>query len=406
MKNCRFCGASLVYADKVIDLGSVPLANDFKATRELAQDAERYPLAMVKCPCGLHQLTVAVDKGTLFSDYAYQTPAMTSLLEHYHRVNAFTAYESGNVLEIGGNNGAFLSALGRCKLKINVEPAKNIAEHSDLGDAYERRVVNEFFTEDLAKRLVSEHGVFDLVVARHVLAHIDDTDEVLRGVRALMGDYSIFYVENAYAYDTMIDGQFDQLYHEHMSYLSVNALRPYFKKFGLVIADVDESGVHGGSLMLRVVADTHPESEIVHSIIRDERAYTMLGLEERFDEHSNTVILDLCMLLDKLREDGKKVDCYGATAKSTTLLNAVQNDGKPRTWYRGLNIRRCYDRAPLKISKFMPGTGIEIFPEEVMQRDRPDYCLITAWNYADEIMRRESWYQGRWIVPFPKPRVI
>lgn len=408
MKHCRFCHTPLDAkhgVELVLDLGATPLANDLKVSREFALQAETYPLTMIKCGgCDGFQLTYAVDKELLFRDYHYSTPDMASLSKHYARVRRFLGGRYfDKVLEIGGNNGAFLRTFHgpfMPELKLNVEPALNISV--DLGDANQKVTVREFFNHDLAFNVIlPEYGKMDLIVARHCFAHIDDLDQVCRGVSEILNTRKgVFYIENAYVFATMFGLQFDQIYHEHMSYIALRPVQKLLERHGMRVFDVGFSDVHGGSIM---IAACREEARFTDDLVPvwalSEQQHLFQEVNYEFTKRSKRRINELADMFTKFDAENKTVDIYGATAKSTTLLNVVK--GRARRF----NIRRCYDRAPLKIGKFLPGTGIPIVPEEHMSTNPPDFCFITAWNYADEIMKREKWYTkdfgGQWIVPYP-----
>jgi len=412
-RGCRFCQNPMDAdhgVELVLDLGATPLANDLKDTREEAFHAERYPLTLLKCgDCRAFQLSYAVDKELLFRNYHYATPDMHSLTKHYGRVHRFLKLEPDrhrSLLEIGGNNGAFLRTFYGPRqpfLKINVEPATNI--ESNVGDAQHYRTIREFFNHALALDLRTQHGAMDLVIARHCFAHIDDLDEVVKGVSDILEPGSgIFYIENAYVFSTIFGGQLDQVYHEHMSYLSLGPVQRLLGRYGMRVFDVSFSDVHGGSIMVKACKnDAHYDDDRVPLWLLAEQQHLFHEVDYEFNKRAQRAINELADMFFDLAKGGKTVDLYGATAKSTTLLNAVA-DQAPR-----INIRRCYDRAPLKIGKFLPGTAVPIVAEEAMHYVPPDFCLITAWNYADEIMRREKWYTeqgGKWILPFPELRIV
>lgn len=413
MKNCRFCQNPMDAThgvELVLDLGATPLANDLKATREEAFHAERYPLTLLKCgDCRGFQLSYAVDKGLLFKNYHYATPDMESLTRHYQRVHRFLKLEpkkNTQILEIGGNNGAFLRTFHGPRqplLKINVEPAENI--ESNVGDAQQRRTLREFFSHELALNLRTQHGAMDLVVARHCFAHIDDLDEVCKGVSEVLDPLDgVFYIENAYVFSTIFGLQIDQIYHEHMSYIAVGPVQRLLARHGMRVFDVGFSDVHGGSIMIKACKnDARYDDDKIPLWLLAEQQHHFHEVDYEFNKRSQRLINELSDLIFDLGLKRKTVDIYGATAKSTTLLNVMAEQHKT------FAIRRCYDRAPLKIGKFLPGTAIPIVPEEEMRNEPPDYCLITAWNYADEIVRREKWFtelEGKWIIPFPEVRIV
>lgn len=395
---CRSCGANL---RRVLDLGETPVANNLCATQALALDAPQFPLVLVRCTapdCGLYQLSVAVSPDVLYGNYTYATPDNPELTEHYERAvewisKWFQCFRRQrtipSVVEIGSNNGAFLRYFHGSDL-LGVDPSP--IAHAD--ETIPR--LGEPFTEALAHQIVDEGTHADLVIARHCLAHIDDVHEVLSGVEGLLAHEGLLYVENAYWVDSMLGAQFDQVYHEHLSYLTVEAVQHLLRQHGMRLVDVNFSDVHGGSFMLLCAhADScHQPTVNVPVAIRAERAWLAQGLEQRFVEESRLSISSTYAAVMAEFSQKHVVDAYGAAAKAVTRFSAAKITHE--------HVRQCIDDSPIKQGKFLPGSGIPI----VARTDawgalvHPDAVLLTAWNYERSFRERERAYLeagGRFI---------
>lgn len=389
--SCRFCGAGL---RSVIDLGKVPIANALCSTQEEALAAEIYPLELLACrrqSCGLYQLSIAVEPGVLFPPgYTYATPNNPELVSHYRRVLSWLnkyvpwpqKFRTSHCVEIGSNNGAFLVAAARAGwVCTGVEPS-SIPSFVPT--------VRAFFTEDVAKS-VGDHDV-DLVIARHCLAHIDNVQEILRGVEQLLSHHGVFYIENAYAVDTLGRVQFDQLYHEHLSYFTVRALQRLLPKFGMKVRAVHLfPHVHGGSIGVACSRASGPPREHSVSWLSDVERREMSTRETHFIKLTHEQVL-------RTRRDveaGGVVDAWGASAKAVTRFACAGITHR--------QVRQCIDDSPVKQGKFLPGSGIPIVaPGNAWSCGVPDALYLTAWNYERSLRVREAEYLargGKFIVP-------
>lgn len=396
--SCRACSGALNY---VFDLGQVPLANTYSETRAEAINLPRYPLRLCQCRrCGFLQLDVVIDSATLFSHYAYETPrGSPSLTHHYDQlVEAIATIHDAppkRILEMGSNNGAFLELYASTCEVLGIDPAENVASSV--------RVARQFFTKETA----IQFGKCDVFVARHCMAHIDDLKGTFEAIRAVLKPDGIAVIENAYALDTLIGAQFDQLYHEHHSYF---LLRPFFdlaEKVGLNLFHAFRSPIHGGSIVMFFAhrgAGYHATDALVKLVEGEE---IVEGALKMFPARATMAIEGLRAGLRSLAYS--TVDTYGATAKGNTLLNVLGADA--------LHIRYAVDSTPSKWNKFLPGTGIKVISEasaiplndEGFPYPRPDAYLLTAWNYADEIMEKQRAFRdagGVFILPFPFPRIV
>lgn len=406
MDRCRMCrGRDL---GLVLSFGSTPLANALRTVPD-ANEAV-YPLELMICrDCQLVQLGIAVDKEVLFGDsYAYATPDTPSLRAHYAQV--YKTLETLGCLnpntlavEIGSNTGAFLQGLPNVRATVGVEPSLDIAVKANLDgiDTY-----NDFFNAGTAKVLRNEWGRAGLIIARHCFAHIDDLDEVMQGVRDLIAPEGIFYFENAYVVDTMEGVQFDQIYHEHMSYLGVIPVKRYLEAWGMELVHVERRPVHGGSMLFYATPSQKKEKGVldyalsVEAALVREQALFDGGMIDRFVRRTERCIVELRAMVESLTKNDRKVDLYGVTAKSSTLINVTGIAGM---------IRHATDASALKQGKYLPGSAVKILSKEEWRQDPADYALLGAWNYEAEVLVEEARYRalgGKFIVPVPEPRVI
>lgn len=403
--SCRVCGARSF--EPIIALGAMPLANALIHPHEAGQDEPRYPLDAVRCTaCGLVQLSVVVPPEAMFRHYLYTTSSSRPMVDHFREyakeiVDRFVP-AGGLVIEIGSNDGALLRPLKKRGVRaVGIEPAQNVAA---VANAAGLETWSEFFSADVASRIVDRHGPADAVLANNVLAHIDDLGGILEGLEALLSKRGVFVAEVPYLRDLLEHVQYDTIYHEHLSYFAVNPLARLFDRGGLELIDVRRVRVHGGSL--RVFAGRrgrHPRNDSVHRMISQE-GQLGLATSAPYRRFAAAVLRSretLCHLLVEARAANKSVAALGASAKGNTLLN-----------YCGIDttlVRWIADSTPSKQGLLAPGTHIPIRPEGSIAEERPDLTLLLAWNYAEAITRRFREYiaaGGRFIHPIPVARVL
>lgn len=403
---CRVCGAEDWHA--FLDLGHVPLANAFATERSVSE--ETFPLVLKSCRvCRLMSLAHVVDAGDLYDQYYYVSSPSRMVHEHMEglarRFQRELALGSGAfVVEIGSNNGdqlAKFSGFG-CSL-LGIDPAQNIT-----AQARERSVDTrtDFFTSGVAKEVRGQRGPADLILARHVVAHVDDVQDLVRGVRELLTPDGVFAFEVPYLVELMSRRAFDTVYHEHLSYFLVGTLRRLLDQAGMRIVDVEQFDVHGGSILVTaVLADSTRETSTgrIESVIRREEAAGM-DRDGTYDEFASAVDglrASLRTTLRELVDAGYVVAGYGASAKGVTLLTT---SGVPSD-----SLAYCSDTTPAKQGTLIPGLGIPVIsPEEASER-RPDVYVMLAWNYCKEILLKESGFLkkgGRFLIPVPEPRLV
>ena len=401
--HCRACGHAPLQV--VLSLGKLPLANRLLSSEELGDPEPRFPLDWARCPsCALVQITETVPPEILFRDYVYFSSYSDTMLRHAGELTARLARERALgprslVVEIASNDGYLLKGYASAGVPVlGVEPARNVAR---VAEANGIRTVAEFFDETLAEKLASTYGHADVIHAHNVLAHVADLSGVVRGFGALLRDDGVAVIEVPYLRDLVDHCEFDTIYHEHLCYFSVTAIDRLFRRHGLVLRDVERVPIHGGSLRLFVVPGG-PVGESVRRLLAEEAGWGVDRDEPlvTFAAHVEEMRARLVELLGGLKRSGKTLAAYGAAAKGSTLLG-----------YAGIGretLDFVADRSPHKQGRHMPGAHLPIVSPERLVEARPDYCLLLAWNLAEEIMAQQSAYRaagGRFIIPVPTPRI-
>ena len=406
-EHCRACGETQLV--RFLVLGPQPLANANLGDPAKAETELTFPLDLYFCDsCSLVQLADVIDPETLFRHYIYVTGTSETIASH-NQAYARTVTDLLNlgpddlVVEVASNDGSLLTRFRDLGVRtLGVEPAANIARI-----ARERGIdtVSEFFDGPTGRRLRDERGPARAVIGNNVLAHVDDTQDFLRGAKALIDGDGLVIVEVPYAREMLERLEYDTVYHEHLCYFSVTALLRLCDTVGLTLVRVDEVSVHGGSLRCYAGLPGHygAHGAGVLTMANTERSLgiTSLARWRQFARDVEAQRTALRALLTQLRREGKTIAGYGAPAKGNTLLNycGIGTDLVPYT----------VDRNPLKVGTYTPGMHLPVLPVDTLVERQPDYVLILAWNFADEIIRQQQRYHdagGQFIVPIPMPALV
>ncbi|MDO8633694.1 MAG: class I SAM-dependent methyltransferase [archaeon] len=403
---CRTCKSAKI--KEFLSLGSTPLANSLVAKSELEKPEEVFPLNVVFCPkCGLVQLGHVVKPEKMFTNYLYLTSYSSTMVKHLgefaKEVAKISGYKNGLVVDIGSNDGTFLASFKKIGFDVlGVEPAKNISKTTNEKGI---RTENVFFNIENSKNILEKYGKARIITGTNVFAHVDDLDGLVEGVKILLDDTGFFIIESPYLPDLLHKIEFDTIYHEHLSYLSLKPLVVFFKRHGMKVIDVKRTKIHGGSIRLYVKKKpekTKPKKSIERLLLYEKK--NGINSFKTFREFARKVVAlkkELISLLGKLKNDGKTIAGYGASAKGNTLLN-----------YTGIGtetIGFIVDKNPLKQGLYAPGSRIEIFSPEKLVLDRPDYVLLLAWNFKEEIIKQQQEYAslgGNFITPVPWPKIL
>lgn len=405
--HCRTCGSTNLKL--ILDLGQTALVNDFLKPEEVASYKISLPLRVVLCPdCSLVQLADTVDPKVLYSHYAYVTSTSKTMDTHLNHMMSHllaTAHlgAGSKVLEIASNTGVFLKKFKEqgCEV-LGIEPASNIADVA-LATAIPTR--KEFFNAATAKKLRAEWGAADLILGRHVFAHIDDLKDLVAGLEAVSHPETLIAFEVPYVVDFFEHTEYDTIYHEHLSYISAASIEALVKDSAFMLARVDHYPIHGGSILFHLrhrSSKAKPHASVALALAKEKE----LRLAEpatwtAFAQRVQHIRTELPALLRKLKAQGKRIIGYGASAKGNTLLNTCGITTKELDY--------IIDNTPFKQNKIAPGSWIPVRPPELLLKDQPDYALLLAWNFAPEIIKRETEFQqrgGRFIVPIPEPKIV
>ena len=406
-ERCRFCHNELKHT--FLDLGMSPLANSYIPMEDVDKGQMSYPLHVKVCDeCWLVQRGEFESPQAIFSNYAYFSSYSSSWLIHAkkyvaHMIADYGINTNSQVVEIASNDGYLLQYFKERAVPIlGIEPAKNVA-----AVAQEKGIptISDFFGEALAKSLREEGRKADLLIGNNVFAHVPDINDFSEGMRILLAEDGILTLEFPHLLRLIDRNQFDTIYHEHFSYISLLAAKKILATHGLRIFDVEELPTHGGSLrlfMCHEAAEKYPMSQRVDQVLRQELDAGLDCVETYFEfsEKVHRIKYDLLSCLIELKRSGKKIAGYGAAAKGNTLLN-----------YCGIGsefLDFIVDKNPHKQNTLLPGSRIPVCAPKKLLEERPDNILILPWNIEGEI-RREIKERCDWsiqfIVPIPEVRV-
>jgi SAM-dependent methyltransferase len=403
---CRSCGSDRI--ERFLSLGETPLADALVSPARAEEPEARFPLDVSFCPeCSLVQITEEVPPDQLFVDnYLYFSSFSDELLRHSreHALNLIASRSLGPddlVVEVASNDGYLLrNFVDKGVPVIGIDPAPDQARAATESGV---PTIAEFFGPELARRLVAEGKRADVIIANNVMAHVPDLNGFVEGMAILLADDGIITIENPYVRDLIDKVEFDTIYHEHHCYFSCTAVDALVRRHGLSLNDVDYfPDLHGGTLRWTVGSTVAP-SQAVRDYLAAERAagVTQVGYYRNFASDVARISGDLRQLLVDLKSEGRTIAAYGAAAKGSTLVNVVGIDGAL--------IDYVVDRNVHKQGHLMPGVRLPIRDPSVLVEDQPDYLLLLAWNFAEEIIEQQAEYRGaggRFIVPVPEPRVL
>jgi SAM-dependent methyltransferase len=406
VNSCRACGSPL--QAPFLDLGVVPLANNILRRDQLQCQEPKYSLATTYCSnCSLVQLTENVSPKDMFEHYVYRSSYSDTMLSHVRKLaSELVVRERLNdkslVVEVASNDGYLLKNYIEHGVPVlGIDPAANIAAIAEKEAGVPTLV--EFFNKDIAQGLVNQGKQADIIHAHNVLAHVPDPNELIGGFSVLLKETGIAVVEVPYVRDLIEKLEFDTIYHEHYSYFSLIALNNLAVANGLIIKDVQRVEIHGGSLRVEFSKPNVVASPRVAEFLAEEQE-AGIGDEGFYALFATKVAefkQEFVKLLQSLKDEGASIAAYGASAKGSTLLSYTEIG--PET------LDFVADRSLLKQDHYSPGGHIPIVSTEEVLKQKPDYLLLLAWNFADEIIAQQAGYSeqgGKFIVPLPELKII
>ncbi len=409
--NCRCCGSDKLV--KYLDLGLMPLANNLETTSIRAKEVERFPLQVMFCEdCGLSQLSVVIDPVKMYSYYTYRSSVNGGYVKHCRQMakdlmpQNFQAKDQFIHVDIAGNDGTLLKEFYYefeyiDHKGINVDPASNLCA---IAEAQGIESIVDFWGIGTAEYIVKTHGEANLITATNVFAHVDDIKGFLQAAKICLNPEGLLVIECPYLIDFIENFEFDTVYFEHLSYMSVLPLNKLANELGLKIVAVTPQAIHGGTIRIKIAHDesTHTVEQSVFDYVDSEfkKGFGEAKTYSKWSADVKKVINDFGSKVLSLKKKGFKIAAFAASAKGNTLLNAS-----------GINtdiIDYICDQTPEKIGKFSPGTGIPIVHPQEMLKNPPDYLVILSWNFSDELMKKakEIGFKGKFIIPIPEFSVI
>jgi SAM-dependent methyltransferase len=396
---------------KFLDLGKMPPADQFLFADQLAQPETAYPLEVAICDdCGLIQLTYQVPADILYcNNYPYESSTTLAGRAHWKEfaettVGILNLGADDLVVDIGSNVGVLLQMFKERGTRVlGVDPADNIASIANKNGV---ETIAAFFDAETANRIVATKGQASVITGTNVFAHVGDLNKFMRAVDSLLSETGVFIIEAPYAVELLQNLEYDTIYHEHLSYLSLKPMQRFFAKFEMEIFEVQRRDIHGGSFRVfvrRRRAANPPISSLVGELLLGEERAEIYDHKRlhRFASAVEKNRSDLRDLLIGLKQNGKRIAGVSAPAKGMTLLN-----------YCGLGptfLDFVTEKSRLKIGRYTPGQHLRVVSDDALIEQGCDYALLLAWNFAEEIMRNLKTFSdrgGKFIIPIPTPKIV
>ena len=404
--NCRICKKKITQI--FCDLGKTPLANSYLSHEYKFKKEAYYPLKVYFCKsCYLPQLPVHQKPKKIFENYDYFSSYSKIWLNHSEEfvkkiISKLGLKKNSKVCEIASNDGYLLKFFNKKKIQVlGVEPAKNVARSSIARGI---PTLTKFFGYDLSKYIKKKYGTFDLIICNNVLAHVPNILSFVKGIKNILSQNGTLTVEFPHFLNLIKYNQFDTIYHEHFSYLSLSASKNLFQKFDMEVYNVDKISTHGGSLRIYVKNSSCKNRKISNNIkklLNEEICFKLFEREtfKKFSENISKIKKDFLSLIENLKKQNKNVIAYGAAAKGNTFLNYCN--------IKNSFIKLVADKNPSKINKYLPGSHLKICSLKILIKKKPDYVLILPWNLKKEIISTiKNLIKCKYIICIPKIKIL
>lgn len=402
---CRACGSENL--TELIHFGDTPLSDRLMKQPPAEGEEVKVPLTLVCCTdCSLVQITEEVDPVELFQrDYPYYSSVSKALMEHFQKsaesiIETRGLGEDSFVVEAASNDGYMLQHFHKKGIRVlGIDPAEgpvSVAQEKGIPS------ICDFFGADIAKKLVAEHGQANVLLGNNVLAHVPDLNGFVQGIATFLKEDGVAVIEAPYLLDLIDHCEFDTIYHQHLCYLSVTALQTLFNRYGLYLNDVQHQTIHGGTIRMFIEKkENYSETLLEYAAKEKELNVHSPECYAAFVKRVNTLKEELISTLNKLKAEGKTIVGYGAAAKANTLMSYFGIDSS--------HLDYICDLSKYKQGLYFSGNHLEIVHPNRLLEDQPDYALILAWNFANEIMRQQDEFHskgGKFIVPIPEVKIV
>lgn len=405
--NCVFCKSSEL--ERFLDLGHIPLVDKFLSVKELSEPEIFYPLNVCLCKnCGLSQLGYKIPPEKLFNkEYAYESSTTKTRRDNYSELAEITCKiadmkKNELVIDIGSNVGVLLNAFKNLGMRtLGVDASENIVTKANDNGI---NTMLGFFDESITEKILLVEGKAKIVTATNVFAHIQDYDSFMFALKKILNEDGVFMFHVPHFLHLIKNLEYDTVYHEHVCYFGLKPLIMFFKKFNMEIFEVLESELDGGSIRCFVChKDKRQISKNIKNILEKENKENIYSISRLHDFNKQVLKQknDLLKLLIDLKHNNKRIVGLSAPAKGITLLNYCKIDNS--------FLEYITEKAPLKIHKYTPGMHQHVVSDENLITDKPDYALILAWNFSDEIILNLKEFKdagGKFIIPIPTPKII
>lgn len=407
LTNCRMCHGTRL--EEFLDLGFTPPSDSFLTEKQLNQEETYYPLKVYICKsCGLAQLSYIVPPERMYNiDYPYISSTTETGRKHFNQMaksicDKFSLKPKSLVVDLGSNVGVLLQGFKECGMDVvGVEPVVSIMRVAILKGI---DTIPAFFNLEAVNQIIKERKKASVLCATNVFAHINDLDAFMEAVDKLLVKNGVFIFEAPYFLHLLRKLEYDTIYHEHLSYLSIKPLVRFFNRFGWKLFDIEEMDIHGGSLRCFISRkgqyQTSPKIKKYLALEKKKQIHSPKRLHKfakNVSKHRET----LRALFINLKNKDKRIVAISAPAKGNTLLNYCKLDTEILDY--------ATEKAELKIGKYTPGTHIPVYHDNILLKDKPDYALILAWNFAEEIINNNQGFKkqgGKFIIPIPKPIIV
>ena len=405
VKHCQICSNPKL--TEILSLGHQPIVQYYLTKQALYEPESTYPLTLVRCGhCGLLQLNYIIDPRNVFPlHYPYRTGLTNMLIKNFQELAETTArlgfFKKGDlIVDIGSNDGTLLQAFKDKGMQVlGVEPTNAAKDANARGI----KTLQEFFSANSVKTILKKYGPARIITATNVFAHINDTESLVKNIKALMDNESMFISESQYLMDIIEKLEFDTIYHEHLRIYSLKPLRYLFRTYGLSLIDAERISAAGGSIRVYAKKGKHPISARAKKLMAAEKK---AGLNDEktlllFAQKTHRAKNDLLALLLKCKKSGGRIVGLTSSARSNTLLGFSHIDNT-------LIDYSCEKKGSPKIGLYTPGTHIPVVDEAVLFKEQPEYALVLSWHIGEELAKiiKKLGYKGKFILPLPRAHIV